>query len=630
MLNKAAWLTSTRARDPQAADPKEPIIDLVEAFRLVRRRGVWIASILVLAISGGVIYLATTPTRYTASSTLLFDIRTIQPFQQQSYVQSATDSAHVDSQLEILKSESIAISVIRNLNLLSDPEFISQTSGLLGTIRRIFNAVLEARKVSTESDQWGRAVAVFQANLEIKRVGSTHVIQVGYRSLDASKAARVSNAVTDAYLANQLESKYRAAHYADIWLQDRIDKLKTQAQNADRAVAEYKAKNNVVDTGAPLLNEQQLTDLSNQRRVILKDLESSAQTYRTLYETFLQRVAEVTQQQSFPANEVRVISEASPSLVKSDPKALRVLGAASLLGLVCGFGAAFAREYLDRSFCSSGQFEKEVGIECLGILPTIRPAHRRDWHNPRQQTHTAGCDRVISPSIGRHRFVVGEPFSRFAETIRSLKVAADIAGLQRPNKVIGVTSARPYEGKSLVAANLSEMIAISGCKALLIDGDLRKVALTEQFAPKAKGGLMEVIAGQAAVADLVWRDPITDLDFLPALKHPIGRDPITNRELSPAVLCQRTQLTPMGLKKLLESVQDRYDYVILDLPPITPVADVKATSHLLDSFILVVEWGRTSQQAVIDALNAAPFVFEKLLGAVLNKADPTELKRMES
>jgi succinoglycan biosynthesis transport protein ExoP len=57
---------------------------------------------------------------------------------------------------------------------------------------------------------------------------------------------------------------------------------------------------------------------------------------------------------------------------------------------------------------------------------------------------------------------------------------------------------------------------------------------------------------------------------------------------------------------------------------------VKATSHLLDSFILVVEWGRTSQQAVIDALNAAPFVFEKLLGAVLNKADPTELKRMES
>ena len=86
----------------------------------------------------------------------------------------------------------------------------------------------------------------------------------------------------------------------------------------------------------------------------------------------------------------------------------------------------------------------------------------------------------------------------------------------------------------------------------------------------------------------------------------------------------------MGLRALLESVQDSYDYVILDLPPITPGADVKAISHLIDAFILVIEFGRTSQQAVIDALNAAPTVREKLLGTVLNKADPNELRRLAS
>jgi Mrp family chromosome partitioning ATPase len=174
------------------------------------------------------------------------------------------------------------------------------------------------------------------------------------------------------------------------------------------------------------------------------------------------------------------------------------------------------------------------------------------------------------------------------------------------------------------------MIALSGCKVLLIDCELRNGGLTGQFAPKAKGGLLEVVAGRAAVNDFIWRDPITNLHFLPAMKLVGGRDQNTKEQLSPAALFQRTQLTPMGLNALLESVQDSYDYVILDLPPITPAADVKAISHLIDAFILVIEFGRTSQQAVIDALNAAPTVSEKLLGAVLNKADPDELRRLAS
>jgi capsular exopolysaccharide synthesis family protein len=197
-------------------------------------------------------------------------------------------------------------------------------------------------------------------------------------------------------------------------------------------------------------------------------------------------------------------------------------------------------------------------------------------------------------------------------------------------KVIGVTSARPLEGKSVVAANLSEMIAISGCKTILIDCELRNGGLTEQFAPLAQSGLMEVVAGQAALNDFVWRDPTTDLSFLPVVKSATERDPITKEKLSPAALLQRTHLTPLSLKTLLQSLQDSYDYVILDLPPITPTADVKALAHLVDAFFLIIEFGRTSQQAVIDALNGAAPVHEKLLGAVLNKAHPKELEIAES
>jgi capsular exopolysaccharide synthesis family protein len=621
MLEKAAWQSSTTAGAPRTATSKDQYIDPVGVLRVLRRRWAVIASMLALAIAVAATYVVTTSQRYTASSLLLFDVRAAEPFQQRGYPNAAADSAYVDSQVEVLKSEAIARSVVWNLNLLSDPEFNSPTGGFLGIIRKIANAIVGS---GTEPNKEGGALAAFQANLTIKRIGSTYVIQIDYRSLDATKAARISNAVTEAYLVDQRASKYRFSYDVDVWLRDRLDKLKAQAQNSERAVAEYKAKNNVVGADAPLLNEQQLADLSSGRRVLLKDLESSAQSYRMLYEAFLQRVTEFTNQQSFPMNEARIVSEASPMLVKNDPKPVLVLGAASLLGLIGGLAVAFVREHLDRSFRSSEQVEKELGIECLGVLPTIRPAHDR---LPKGHRDAEGGDRVISPFTRKYRFVVREPFSQFAETIRSLKVAADVAGLHRPNKVIGVTSARPNEGKTLLAANLSEMMALSGCRVLLIDCDLRTVGITAQFAPAAKAGVTEVIAGQAAVKDVIWRDPSTNLAFLPAVKAVVNRDPAAGRVLSPAALCQQRQLTSMGLKTLLQSIQDPYDYVILDLASVTPVADVKAISHLIDSFILVIELGRTSQEAVIDALDSVPPLFEKLLGVVLNQHQQSRLKR---
>ena len=627
MLNKVAWKKTTGADDPQVADAEEPLIDVVEAFRVLRRRRVLVASILALAALGAVVYLAITPARYTASSMLLFDVRKNEPFQQQGYPNAAADSAFVDSQVEVLKSENLARSVVRNLSLQSDPEFApSGGFAMQGFIKGILEAVLGTSQTSTGSDQFARVVRMLQKNLTIKRIGLTYVVSIDYRSLDPNKAAQISNAAAETYLVGELDSKYQAERRANVWLEDRINELKAQAAKAERAVAEYKARNDV-DTSGSRLNEQQLADASSQRRVLLKDLESSAQTYRALHEALLQRVTQFTQQQSFPATEARIVSPASPPLEKSEPKALIALGIASVLGLVGGFGTAFAREYLDRTFRSSKQVERELGVECLGILPAIEPAR---WRLPRWRRDVANGERIISASVERHRYVVREPLSRFAETIRDLKVAADTAALHRSNKVIGITSARPHEGKSLLAANLSEMIALSCCKVLLIDCELRNGGLTGQLAPKAKEGLLEVVAGRAAVNDFIWRDPITNLHFLPAVKLAGESDQNAKEQLPPAVLFQRTQLTPIGLKALLESVQDSYDYVVLDLPPITPVADVKAISHLIDAFILVIEFGRTPQQAVIDALNAVPTVGEKLLGAVLNKADPNELRRRAS
>lgn len=619
MLEKAALQASRTAGDPRKTTSEDQYIDPVSVLRILRRRWAVIVSMLALAIAIAATYVATTSQRYTASSLLLFDVRAAEPFQERGYPNAAADSAYVDSQVEVLRSEAIAKAVVWNLNLLSDREFNSRSGGLLGVIRAISNAIVGSGR---EPNEEGRAVAAFHANLTVKRIGSTYVIQIDYRSLDAAKAARISNAVTEAYLVDQRKSKFRYSFEIDVWLRDRLNTLRAQAQNSERAVAEYKARNNVVGADAPLLNEEQLADLSSRRRVLLKDLESSAQSHRMLYEAFLQRVTEFANQLSFPRNEARIVSEASPTLVKNDPKLVVVLGAASLLGLIGGLAVAFVQEHLDRSFRLSEQVEKVLGVECIGVLPTIAPEHDR---LPVRRRDAEGGDRPISTFAGKYRFVVGEPFSHFAEIIRSLKVAADIAGLHRPNKIIGVTSARPNEGKTLLAANLSEMMALSDCKVLLIDCNLRNVGMTVQLAPAAKAGVTEVIAGQAAVKDVIWRDSSTNLSFVPAVKGVVNRNPAAGRVLSPTALCQLPQFTSAGLKTLLQSIQDRYDYVILDLASVTPMSDVKAISDLVDSFILVVELGRTSQDTVIDALESVPPMSEKLLCVVLNQHQPSRL-----
>jgi Mrp family chromosome partitioning ATPase len=80
---------------------------------------------------------------------------------------------------------------------------------------------------------------------------------------------------------------------------------------------------------------------------------------------------------------------------------------------------------------------------------------------------------------------------------------------------------------------------------------------------------------------------------------------------------------------LLKAAKNDYDYVLIDLPPILPVVDVKATAHLLDAFVLVVEWGSTSMDEIVKAVSTSEILSERLLGAVLNKADEAMMRRFE-
>jgi succinoglycan biosynthesis transport protein ExoP len=707
------------------------------AWGFLRRQYVVVIFFALLAIGLALIYLQHTPPRYTAHAAMIIDTRKGQVFQNQSILADAPiDLAGVESQVQIIKSENVAASVIKDLHLTEVPEFVG---GAASPIDRLLTYLRwDPSPPRSELELMRQAFNTFGRNLDAVRVDMSYVVDISYTENDPDRAAQIANAVADAYIADQLDSKFRANRRASNWLQDRISGLRDQASAAERAVVTFKRENNIVVAGGKLMNEQQVSDLntqlvlarartseaearlnriqsiiradasdakfdasvsdavsspiitkyrqqyldlvnreadwsarygrnhlavvnlrnqireirdsifaelkrlaetynsdyeiakqrqeslerdlaravsqsqeSNKAQITLHALEGSAQSLRILHDNFLQRYTESIQQESFPITEARIISRATRPFSKSGPKTPLILALACLGGIGLGAAAGFVREAMDRVFRTTGQVETDLNAPCVALVPLVNDAATAE---------TLALPPVESKAIARDGgvcWVVAEqPWSRFAEAIRSVKLAADLNIASKAHRVIGFTSALPHEGKSTIAVALGELVSQVGGKVIVVDCDLRNPSLSRTLAPNATLGLIDVLAGEHALEDTIWRDGPSGMAFLPALT--------TSR-----IFHTSEVLASEPTKALFEDLRESYHYVILDLPPLAPLIDVRATPHLVDGYFLVIEWGRTKIDVVQHALNTAPRVHEALLGTILNKANMEFMSRYE-
>ncbi|MCL2452386.1 MAG: hypothetical protein FWD08_01830, partial [Alphaproteobacteria bacterium] len=129
-------------------------------------------------------------------------------------------------------------------------------------------------------------------------------------------------------------------------------------------------------------------------------------------------------------------------------------------------------------------------------------------------------------------------------------------------------------------------------------------------------GLIDVLAGWKSLDEILQLDPRSGLRFLPAGAKP--NLPHTNELLASD-----------AMKKLITRLKENYDYLIVDLPPLIPVVDARASTNFVDAYICTVEWGVTKVDLVRHALLNAPEIFERLLGVILNKVDMTRIGRYE-
>lgn len=352
------------------------------------------------------------------------------------------------------------------------------------------------------------------------------------------------------------------------------------------------------------------TDISvtaGETQVQLRELERTAETYRNLYQTFLQRYQEAVQQQSFPVTEARIISRAVPPTGASEPRLSLVL--ALCLALGCGVGGAVGafREFRDRFFRTGEQVRDVLGLEYLGSVQLMEP-------QPVRRLRAEPVRGEVYRKNEISGFATEHPSSAFAETLRSARIAADVH-IDRPNKVIGFVSVLPGEGKSTIAMNFAQALAGSA-RVLLIDADLRNPGATRALGGHAEEGLLEVLLEGRAPASAMLTDPDTGLKFLPAVVR--RRIPHSSELLASAAMA-----------RLLAQAAGEFDYIILDLPPLGPVVDARAVAPRIDGFVMVVEWGGTSRKAVRDTLNAEQQIASRCLGVILNKVDAGRMKLYE-
>jgi succinoglycan biosynthesis transport protein ExoP len=405
-------------------------------------------------------------------------------------------------------------------------------------------------------------------------------------------------------------NKYGKDHQASMNLASKMQELRRAIKDEVKRIADaYKSDYEIARSRESSLDSD-LNKLigesssASQAQVKLRSLESAADTYRTLYNNFLQQLQEATQNQSFPISEARIISTAEKPDKKSWPRIGLLLLGGLVGGLCFGVGGAVAKELLTEVLRTPVEVEAETALQCLGTLPEINP--------DRLEGSSSDPD---GGSLAR--YALEHPFSRYAETLRNVKTAVDLARLSRETNVIAIVSSLPKEGKTTVAANLAHLASLTGHRTLLIDGDLHTRALTRKLAPGAKTGLVEALAEPNLFERHVQVDRHSKLNFLPSV--------VQTRLVNSADL-----LASAAMADFLRTARKQYDYIFVDLAPVLPVTDAKAAGHLIDAIVYVVEWGKTRRAAVNESLAELDVFKNKIVGIVLNRANPKTLKRIES
>jgi capsular exopolysaccharide synthesis family protein len=402
------------------------------------------------------------------------------------------------------------------------------------------------------------------------------VVTVSVSSTDPDEAARLVNLYVETYIEARRQQRVDELLAAGVEIQGQVDELTVQIAEA-RAPLTAAEEALAADPGDEELAAQR-DEVAERIADQLAPLESQQAFYQQQLED-LELTANITS-----SGGAQVLTVAEPATVPASPKPLHDGVIGLVLGLGLGIFAAFLLDNLDERIRGASDLERASGgLSALALIPEV--------------------EGKLEPSFVAAR---DDPRSPAAEAFRSLRTSVRFAGLDRPLKVIQVTSASTGEGKTTVVANLAVALAQGGDRVALVCCDLRRPKIHERFDETLAPGFTDVIFGDALLSQAV-RPSDANVYVLPA-----GSSPPNPSEL----------LSSQRALAVIAAMAETFDVVLLDTTPVLPVTDALVVSRLVDATLVVIDARLTKRNALRRTLQLLGQVNAPLLGIVLNGVRP--------
>jgi len=365
-----------------------------------------------------------------------------------------------------------------------------------------------------------------------------------------------------ASIIRSIESDYNAALKKEANLSRAVDSIKKKVLDFQEKAVQYQILKREVDVNKEMLN------------------------------SLLQRLNEVGVAAMSKATNIQIVDKAIYPVVPDKPNKAMNLLLSIIFGLMGGIGLAFLVEYFDNTVKDARDIEKTAHLPSLGMIPLQK--------------------EVIASK--RPLIMYSKEKNPVAEIFRSIGTFVLLSTASKPPKTILITSPGEKEGKSTVSLNIAGALVESLGNGVIIDADLRKPKLHNAFNLDNKIGLSTFLSGNIdsiSNGKLIRNTSVKGISLIPS--GPIAPNP---SEL----------LSSERMRALLSDLYERFNFVIVDAPPLMGMPDSLMLSTIVDGTILVIKAGKTPRTALIESRRLLESVNAKLLGVILNGVKESDLK----